>query len=267
MISAAVITKDESEMIKACLESVRWADEIIIIDWEADDKTREIVKKYTDKVFKYSGNSFAEARNLAMEHAAGEWVLYVDTDERVLESLKAELIALALKSEKSAYAISRKNIIFGQPVDYGPYQKDWMIRYYKKADFRTWVGKVHEYGEFTGSLDYTKNSLLHLTHRDLDHVILKSLDWSNIDAKLRLDSNHPKMSSWRFLRILFGELFYQGIVRKGFFNGSVGVIDSCLQSFSLFMTYVRLWQIQQVKPLDEVYRDIDKKLIENNFNL
>jgi hypothetical protein len=73
------------------------------------------------------------------------------------------------------------------------------------------------------------------------------------------------MSGWRFLRILFTELFYQGIIRRGFFSGTVGVIDSVLQAFSLFTTYVRLWEMQQSVPLDEKYKQVDQKLLENDF--
>ena len=74
------------------------------------------------------------------------------------------------------------------------------------------------------------------------------------------------MSGWRFLRILFSELFYQGIIRRGFFSGTIGVIDSISQTFSMFMTYIRLWQLQQSKPTDQIYEDIDKKLLESGFN-
>jgi hypothetical protein len=73
------------------------------------------------------------------------------------------------------------------------------------------------------------------------------------------------MSGWRFLRIFLTETFNQGVMRKGFFNGTVGVMDSMLQVFSMYMSYVRLWELQQTKSLDETYKDIDKKLLENGF--
>lgn len=140
-----------------------------------------------------------------------------------------------------------------------------MIRLFKKADLEEWVGKVHEYPRFRGKLGYSKNSLLHLTHRDIDQIVLKSLEWSKIDAKLRLEAGHPQMSGWRFLRILFSELFNQGFKREGFFNGTVGIIDSILQTFSMFITYVRLWQIQQSETLEKTYDEIDNQLIKNKF--
>lgn len=265
MLSVIVITKNEEERIVACLESIKWADEIIILDNGSEDKTLDLAKKYTNKIFKFENNDYAAFRNKALEKASGDWVLYIDPDERVLSDLKSEIEDLIKKNDYSAYAISRRNIIFGKAVRYGPFWPDWVIRLLKKDDFETWVGKIHEYPKFRGKLGYTKNSILHLTHRDLDQIVLKSLNWSKIDAKLRIGANHPKMTGLRFLRILFSELFNQGIKRGGFFGGTIGVIDSILQTFSMFMTYVRLWQLQQPEPLSKTYKDLDKKLVENSF--
>lgn len=277
-LSVIVIAKNEQEMIKTCLKSLKWADEIIVIDNGSTDKTEEIAKSEGARIVKFESDdfsktrnepkvsSFAELRNRGMEEAKGEWVLYVDADERVLTPLRDEILEL-INSQKSAYAISRKNIIFGEEVSYGPYKNDWVIRLFKKSDFETWVGKVHEYGKFKGELGYTKNSLLHLTHRDLDHFMLKALEWSKIDAKLRLDTDHPKMTKWRFIRILTTQFFEELIKRKGLFAGTVGIIDSVLQVFSFYMTYVRLWEMQHSKPTNEVYRELDKKLVESGFKI
>ena len=265
MITVIVITRNEEGMIKACLESVKWADEIIIADNGSIDGTLDIVKKYTNKIVKFEGQDFASLRNKAWEKASEDWILYVDADERVLEDLKNEIQNLIRAGEHSAYALSRRNIIFGKEVNYGPYKKDWVIRLFKRSDFENWSGKVHEQPKFQGKLGYTKNSLLHLTHRNLDQIVLKSLDWSKIDAQLRLDAEHPPMNGWRFARIFITEIFNQGILRKGFFNGTVGIMDSILQAFSLYMSYIRLWELQQEKTLVETYKDIDKKLLENGF--
>lgn len=264
-LSVVIITKNEQDMIKTCLESVKWADEIVVIDNGSADKTVDIVKNYGARVVKFESGDFSKSRNKGMEEAKGEWVLYVDADERVLKPLKQEIMEVIDASLYSALALSRKNIIFGKSVNYGPYKKDWVIRLFKKEGFETWVGKVHEYGKFIGNLGYSKNSLLHLTHRDLDHFVAKALEWSKIDAKLRLDAGHPKMTGWRFIRIFKTETFVQLIKRRGLFGGTVGVIDSLLQVFSFFMTYVRLWEMQQKKPLDETYKEIDKRLLESDF--
>lgn len=265
MLSVVVITKNEESRIRACLESVRWADELIVVDNGSKDNTLKRASEYTDQIFEVDLQDFAEIRNFAMGKAKGEWVLYVDADERVLEPLKKEIEVMISFADFSAYAISRQNIIFGTEVKYGPFWPDWVIRLLRKSDLEGWVGKVHEYPKFKGKLGYSKHSFLHLTHRNIDQIVLKSLEWSKIDAKLKLDANHPKMSGWRFLRIFVTEVFHQGFIRKGFFNGTIGIMDSLLQAFSLYMTYVRLWEMQQAKPIHQIYDDLDKKLIDNNF--
>lgn len=265
MLTVIVLTKNEEKRIKACLESIKWADEIIVSDNGSTDKTLEIANKYTNKISNVRFEDFSSWRNDAMKNSTSEWVLFLDPDERVSEALKEEIGVMMNLSNYSAFALSRQNIIFGEKVKYGPFWPDWVIRLLKKSDFESWIGKVHEYPKFKGELGYSKNSLLHLTHRDVDQIVLKSLEWSNIDAKLRLESNHPKMTGFRFIRILITETMNQGILRKGFFNGTVGVVDSMLQVFSMFITYVRLWQMQQEQSLDKIYDDIDKRLIETNF--
>ena len=269
MLSVIILTKNEEDMIGACLESVNFADEIIMADNGSTDGTLDRVKSQESrvKVVKFKEQDFASLRNKVMEEVKGDWVLYVDADERVLEPLRKEILKQVQDDvgECSAYAISRKNIIFGQEVNYGPYKKDWVIRLFKKSEFKEWTGKVHETPHFNGKLGYTKNSLLHLTHRSVAQFILKSLEWSKIDARLRLDAGHPPMSGWRFIRIFITELWNQGVMRGGFFNGTVSVVDSILQVFSMYITYVRLWELQQGKSLEKVYEDIDKELIENGF--
>lgn len=266
MLSIIVIAKNEENRIKTCLESVKWADEIILVDNNSTDKTVEIARSYTDNILKVDEFDFAEIRNRAMERSKGDWVLYVDADERVLEPLKTEILETISTTDKSAYAVRRINIIFGKKVNYGPYKNDWVIRLFKRSDFEGWIGKVHEYGKFKGDLGYFKKPMLHLTHRDLDSILLKkTFEWSKIDAKLRFDKHHPKMSGWRFIRIFVTETFNQGLKRGGFFGGTVGVMDSMLSVFSMFLTYVRLWEMQQPQLLNKVYDEIDKKLIEEDF--
>lgn len=266
MISVIVIAKNEQDLIKNCLESVKWADEIIVALNDSTDDTEKIVRNFTKKVIKIPGQDFAKVRNDAFKETSGDWVLYVDADERVSKKLKEEILNLTQNTLYSAFAISRENIILGKLESYRAFWPDWVIRLLKREDFETWIGKVHEYAKFNGPLGYTTNSFIHLTHRDLDHMVLKSLEWSHIDAKLRLDAHHPRIKGWRLMRIFITEIYNQGVKRRGFFNGTRGVIDSMLQTFSLVMTYIRLWEMQQPEPLSKIYQDIDHQLLKDNFD-
>lgn len=267
MLTVIVITKNEESRIRACLESVKWANEIIIVDQGSSDNTLAIAKEYNAKIFHSLSDDFSERRNLGAEKAAGDWLLYVDADERVSTDLKDELFSIFEDSKFSAYAISRQNVIWGEKKTYGPFWPDWVIRLVHKAHFKKWVGKVHEYPQFEGELGYTKASFIHLTHRNVEQVILKNLEWSKIDAKLRFDAGHPQMSGWRFLRIFITETWNQGVMRRGFFNGAVGVIDSLMQTFFLVTSYVRLWEMQRKESLGKTYDELDEKLIEKGFSL
>lgn len=265
MISAVVLTKNEEGLLEACLQSVKWVDEIIVVDDGSVDNTLKVADRYTDKIFTFKDQDFAKRRNFAVSKTSGDWILFIDADERVLKSLKEELQQMIQREDVSVLAISRRNIILGLEQNYGPFWPDWVIRLIRKENFLGYEGSIHEQPKFKGKLEYSKHSLIHLTHRGVDQIVLKSLNWSRIDAKLRFDSNHPKMTGWRFLRILLSEMFNQGIKRRGFFSGTIGVIDSLLQVFSLYISYVRLWEMQQSRPLERVYKDIDEKLRKNNF--
>src|SRR5699024_10107490 len=150
-----VIAKNEEERIEACLKSCQFGDELILLDSGSTDKTVEIAKRLGARVVKVESGDFAQIRNTGMHEAKGEWVLYIDADERVLKHLQDEIRELAACTGFSAFALSRINIIFGQKATYGPYKKDWMIRLFKKSEFESWVGKVHEYGKFKGELGYS----------------------------------------------------------------------------------------------------------------
>lgn len=268
MLSVIVITKDEQDRIKACLESVRQlADEIIVADNGSTDRTVEIAKHYTNKIIKFTKHDFATLRNKALEQTSGDWLLCVDSDERVLQDLKKEIITLmSTNPSEVAWAIPRRNIILGQEKKYPAFWPDYVIRLFKRAHLKGWLGRVHEQPQFDGSLGKIKSPFLHLTHRDINSMVLKSLDWGSIDAQLRLESGHPPITGLRLIKILLGEIFHQGIIRRGFFNGTVGVIDSLLQAFSFYISYVKLWQLQRPRPLKKIYQEIDEKLIKDGFN-
>src|SRR5437764_328336 len=104
MISVVLNAKNEQDIIGVCLESVKWADEIIIVLNDSTDETEKVCKKFTDKIYKISGQDFAKVKNLGLQKTTGDWILFIDADERVLESLKNEIVQITQSETKSAYA-------------------------------------------------------------------------------------------------------------------------------------------------------------------
>ena len=252
-LSVIVIAKDEEKLIKDCLESVReLADEIIVLDTGSTDRTIEIAKEKKAKIFSYKGEemNFSAWRNEALKKATGDWVFYLDADERITPALKSEIESV-LRGKILAYAIPRQNYYLGKAVRFGGSYPDYVKRLFKRENHKGWKGKLHEEPLYKGELGHLKNPMIHLTHRDLFSMVEKTNKWSKIEAKLLYDAGHPKMVWWRFLRIMLTEFWYRGIKLQGFRDKDVGFIEVIFQVFSRFMTYAKLWEIQQLENKDK----------------
>lgn len=245
-LSVVIIVKNEEEMIGECLQSVRkLTDEIIVVDGGSEDKTVEIAKKAGAKVLVYPSNDFSQSRNFALRQAQGDWILYVDADERVtpelVQSIKHQISSIK-NEEISAYRVKRKNFYLGNHE--WPYIEK-IERLFKKDALLGWQGKLHESPIVKGMIGELSGFLLHFTHRDLSSMVEKTIEWSEIEAELRFQAGHPEISWWRFPKVMFGEFYNYFIKQKGFKAGTVGIIESIYQAFSIFVTYARLWEKQK----------------------
>jgi len=286
-LSVLILTKNEEANIVACLESIRQlADEIIIVDDFSEDRTLDIIKNYGStpltilsqskdnskwtrskiaspawggiKIFQRAlNNNFAEQRNYGLEKATGEWVLYVDADERITNSLRenikyqidaikdrySRLAGSSIKYQNiSAYKLKRKNFYYGK--------HEWpkierLERLFKKDKLKGWQGELHESPVIDGDINELEGYLLHYTHQDLSSMLDNTIKWSEIEANLRLKTDHPKMTWWRFPRVMITEFFNYYIGQKGWKLRIIGLIESLYQSFSIFITYARLWEKQK----------------------
>jgi glycosyltransferase involved in cell wall biosynthesis len=244
-ISAIVLTKNSEDLVADCLASINWADEIVVIDDNSSDKTREIAKKAGCKVFTFSGN-FSEKRNFGAKKAIGDWLLYIDADERVTPLLKKEIRSRLTNHQSPyvAYAIPRRNIFLGHEMRWGGWWPDYVLRLIRKDSLLGWEGELHEQPKIQGEIEKLKNPLTHFSHRTLGEMVDKTNEWSLVEARLLLDSKHPKMTWWRFLSVGFREFWDRGIKKLGFLDGTVGVIEIIYQSFSRMITYAKLWEMQ-----------------------
>jgi glycosyltransferase involved in cell wall biosynthesis len=244
-ISAIILTKNSEYLIADCIDSVSFCDEVIVIDDYSTDRTVELAKHLGASVFPYSSESFAKRRNLGLKKAKGKWILYLDVDERVSPEL-AKGIQEVLERKKdiyAAYRLLRKNFYLGNN-EWPTMEK--LERLFKKTKLEEWYGDLHESPRVNGDIgDLEEGFIKHYTHQDLTSMLNKTIQWSKIEAELRLHANHPHMSWWRFFRVMV-TAFYDSYVRqKGYKVGTAGLIESMFQSFSMFITYARLWELQQ----------------------
>lgn len=244
-ISAVILCKNAEELIADCIDSVSFCDEVIIIDDNSTDRTPEIAKMMGASVYPYSNESFAKKRNLGLKKAKGKWVLYLDVDERLSPELQ-ESIKKIVESKRdvySAYQLQRKNFYLGKN-EWPTIEK--MARLFKKTKLEEWYGDLHETARVDGPIgEITDGIIMHFTHQDLAGMVNKTIKWSKIEAELRYNAGHPKMSWWRFYRVMLTAFYDSYVKQKGYKVGTAGLIESMYQSFSMFITYARLWEMQQ----------------------
>ena len=213
-------------LLQKCLDSVGWADEVIKVE--------------TDNI----PGSFSQWRNYGAQKAKGNWLLYVDSDEEVSPKLREEIRREILEGKFPAHAIPRKNILLGKEMKFGGWWPDYVVRLIKKGTLIKWEGELHEQPKLRSGIGKLKQALLHTSHRNLTEMVEKTNKWSEIEAELLFKSGHPKMNIFRFFSAGFREFWYRGIVKLGFLDGTVGIIEVIYQVFSRLITYAKLWEKQ-----------------------
>jgi len=246
-ISGIVIAKNAEQTIADCLDLLSFCEEIIVVDNKSEDRTREVAERMGAKVVECSTNDFSDMRNVGMKKAMGEWLLYVDVDERITKELASSIKRQALDDDSnnfSAFRIKRKNFYFGNHE--WPYIEH-LERVFRKDKLEGWYGKLHESPKVKGNIGTLDGYLFHYSHRNLTSMVNKTIEWSKIEAELRFKSGHPKMTWWRFPRVMLSAFFDSYIRQGGWKVGTAGLVESMYQSFSIFVTYARLWEMQQEK--------------------
>lgn len=258
-LSVIVLAKNVQDEIITALKTAAFADEIILIDTGSTDDTIKVSRPYVTKIVKTTGQDFAAWRNLGAQESGGDWLLYLDSDERIPVGLFREIKSVLENPKHSAYTIPRHDIMLGKYLKHWPDSR--VLRLIKKSALKKWQGKLHEQPTIEGSIGKLNQALVHLTHKNIDEKVLNTLNWSHLEAEMIQKSGHPKMVGWRFWRIIATE-FWHRFIRQGLWkDGTQGHIEIIYQIFSRFITYVRLWEMQQQPSLKETYKHIDEKIL------
>lgn len=246
-ISVIIIAKNEASMIVPAIESASFADEVLVIDTGSTDTTPALSKKSGARVVNYTtGKSFSDWRNFGLKEAHGEWIVYLDADERISKALATEIqsIVSAQKPSSYAYAIPRSNEIFGKEFRHGGWWPDYVKRFYKRSELKKWVGDLHEEPVFEGPMNHLENHLVHIKHETIFEMVEKTNYWSAIEGRLMFEAHHPQMNVVRFMSGMFREFWKRMIVHMAFLDGKKGIIMAMYQVFSRFCSYTKLWELQ-----------------------
>ena len=243
-LTVIIPCKNEEHNIKEVLESVKWADEIMVVDSYSTDQTLEIAKEYTDFILQQEYKNSASQKNWAIPQATNEWILLVDADERVTPELKKEVLKkLESNSDRVGYWVYRENYFMCKRLKYGGMAGDKVVRLFKRDCCRYEEKQVHSEIKAEGELGFLKGKLVHNTYKDLNHYLEKvhrySL-WSAMDFD-------KKTGPINFYHVLIkpGFKFFQFyILKRGFLDGFAGFAVAALASYSVLLRFLQLWSLR-----------------------
>lgn len=246
-LSVAIITKNEETNLQRTLESVRWADEVVIVDCGSTDRTAEIARGCGAKVFFEAWHGFGRQKNIAIEHCLSEWVLSLDADEEVSPALAQEIQQL-LSGEPSveAYFLPRQNLFLGRWIKHGGYYPDPKLRLFRKGAARFEERAVHETLHSTDSTDTLRGSLIHHAYPTLESYIehmnrYSSLGAEQAAAKGSFSRGLPAFL-WNVLVNPAATFLYNYVFRFGFLDGREGLLLHLYHSAYVSWKYAKAWE-------------------------
>ena len=242
-ISVILATFNEEKNIAACLKTVTWADEIIVVDGSSTDKTVAIAKKFTPNVLvRENPLMFHKNKQLAINKAGGDWILYLDADERVSPKLKLEIQKVIQNNDINGYWIPRKNIIFGQWIRHTGWYPDYKLRLFKNGKAYLPCKSVHEEPVLNGKAGYLNNNLIHYNYQNI-HQFVRKLNnlYTQNDRDVFLSSG--KKIYWQdALRFPVSDFLKRYFLEEGYKDGLHGLNLSLFQAFMAFTTFAKIWE-------------------------
>ena len=248
-IAAVVITKDEEQNIADCLESVRWADELIVVDAESCDRTVELAKRYTPRIFIRSWAGYGPQKNFGIDQAGADWILVVDADERVTDELRREIQAL-LAAQPAAdiggYEIPRRNFFYGKWIQGGGLFPDYQLRLFRREAGRYDDVRLHENLRLTGLRERLSEPFEHYSMPTVNHHIRKMMRYTTLGADEKLKRAHH-ISGWVIATHHLGTMLKTFFVRAGYRDGVHGLVVAMFAGLHTFVKYAKAWERLNVR--------------------
>ena len=243
-ITAALMVKDEEGMIEQCLEALRWADEIVVLDSGSQDRTVEIARQYTDKIFVNDDwQGFGAQRQRLHDLCSGDWILMVDADEIVSSDLAANITSLRQDQGcDRAFRIRWQTHVFGKALRFGGWCSYKLCLYPREQGCWDPGIKVHERLTLNDGIrvDKIEDRLHHYSYRDMEDYLVKSARYAAVFAEQRAAKGKQASLRQAFLHGL-GLFIKMYLLRGGFLDGRHGLLMALLSTHSCFVKYADLW--------------------------
>ncbi len=241
-VSVVVVTLNEEARLRTCLESVAWADEIVVVDAESYDKTVQIAREFTDRVHVRPWPGFTAQKNFGLEQATGDWLLSLDADEEVSAELRDEVELRLDAAPVDGYAVPRRNLFLGQWIRRGGLYPDWQVRLFRRGRGRFLARDVHESVQVDGPVGRLAGHLVHRSYRDLGDFFERAHRYSTLAAQDLLRQGHRARARELVLRPA-ARFLSMYIARGGFLDGRKGLLLAALYAYYVFMRTAKLWEV------------------------
>lgn len=248
-LSVAIIALNEEERLRACLESVAWAEEIVVVDSGSSDKTVAIAREFTDRVLFHAWPGYGAQKNFALAQCRREWILALDADERVTEALRAEIAAtLAANPAEAGFRIARQNFFQGAWVRHGGWYPDYQLRLFRRGRGAFTESAVHESVRVDGPVGRLRAPLVHQSYRGIDEFVARANRYSELAAReLAAAGRGGSLTdlllrpAWRFLSMY--------VVRAGFLDGWRGLVLAVLYAHYVFLRATKVRELRADRTL------------------
>jgi len=243
-ITATIIARNEAHRIARCLESIRWVDEIVIVvDDRTDDGTGEIARRYTERVLVRRFTGYSDQRQWVDDQARGEWILWVDADEVVPDSLRDEIQRERAAPRFASYRVPRLDYMFGKWIRHGGWYPQHILRLYRLGAGR-WAGDVHEKVAVKGAIGKLRSPVLHFSHVRVEDWVQKMAHYTSLEAR----EMHKRGERMGLLRLVSEPVMVGGyllVLRQGWRDGMHGVALALLMGIYRLMRNLKLWDLTQ----------------------
>jgi glycosyltransferase involved in cell wall biosynthesis len=243
-VTAVIAAHNESANIEACIASVDWASQVIVVENDSVDDTVDRARGAGATVISPRFTTIGAQRNHAIARVATPWVFVLDADERCTPELAAEITrVVATPGDQAAFRVPRRNFFLGKEIRHGGWGSDRPIRLFRK-ELRYDASLVHEHVEVSGEIGALKNALLHYTYTSLDQYFEKFNRYSRWWA----EQNHARGRRGSAAAVVFkppARFISMYLLKGGFLDGAPGIVVACLAAASVMAKYARLWELSR----------------------
>jgi glycosyltransferase involved in cell wall biosynthesis len=247
-LSAVIITLDAEHQLEACLESLHFVDEIVIVDAGSRDNTKQLAERFGARFESHEWSGFGAQKHHAVKLASNDWVLCLDADERVPSQLAEKILAVLQAPQTTAYEVARSNFFLGAYLRHGEGYPDWSLRLFDRRGAQWSDDAVHEKVIAQGAIARIHGAaLLHHSADDLNTYMEKQNRYTSLQAA----TLHSRGVPPSILRMLISPLlrfikFY--FIRAGFLDGRAGLIHISIGCFNSFIKYAKLFALKRTGP-------------------